>query len=65
VADPCRNDITDEGLVMIGECFKELKLIEVIKLELEDCKEITEEGKDVLKKNLEEIASLKRLKFEK
>jgi len=60
-----RNDITDEGLVMIGECFKELKLIEVIKLELEDCKEITEEGKDVLKKNLEEIASLKRLKFEK
>jgi len=58
--DLSRNDITDKSLVMISECFKELKVIEVIKLQLKNCKKITEEGTELLRKNLQGITSLKK-----
>jgi len=53
-----RNVITDGCLALISECFKELKVIEVIKLQLEN-NHLTREGKKLLRKDLEEIVSLK------
>jgi len=58
-----RNKITDEGLATISQCFKELKVIEGIDLELSDYQRLTDEGRELLKKNLEGIASLKRLEL--
>jgi len=58
-----RNRITDEGLAMISEYLKELKSIEESKLKLTNCKKITDKGKELLKKDLEGIASVKRLEF--